>query len=343
MRSELDTVADWSSELLVAADLDLAAAQAVVDTLAYAERRGFSSHGFMRLGIYISRIRAGGIKRRADVSVVSDQPGLLIVDAGAAAGAYSAIECVKLATRRASESGAAVVIARNANHFGAAGFYTDMMATAGLLGIAVCNTDPWMCAPFGGRPILGTNPISIGVPEAGGLGPQLDMATTEGNYGKIAFARDHGEQIPDGWAVDRRGNPTNDPDEGLAGALLPSGGPKGFGLAFMVDCLLAVSGARTSDRAGPLYGDPADPQHLGQAFIAISVDSSQSPFEYSDRITALSTAVRGSATPGSTRPPMVPGEPEKERLAQASGWVLSEPTRRELESLSQELGVAIPG
>ncbi len=342
MTPDLTTVAEWARDLLSASGLDGAAVDAVVDTLVYAERRGFASHGFMRLGIYISRIQEGGINRSAQVSVVSDQPGLVIVDADAAAGAFSAIACVELALGRARESGAAVVIARNANHFGSAGFYTDLMASAGFFGVAVCNTDPWMCAPFGGRAVLGTNPISIAAPEAGVVGPQLDMATSEGNYGKIAAARDHREQIPTGWAVDADGNPTDDPAMALAGALLPSGGPKGFSLAFMVDALLAISGARTSDNAGPLYGDPADPQQLGHAFIAVAVDPIQTASEYSARITSLSKAVHESGTPGSRRPPMVPGEPEKRRLELSSAWALDDTTLRAFEVLSQELNVPIP-
>ena len=342
MRADLTTMAAWSTELLVASGLDAATTHAVVDTLVYAEQRGFASHGFMRLGIYVSRIQAGGINRNAEVRVLSDQPGLAIVDADAAAGAFSALTCVDLALRKAGESGAAVVISRNANHFGAAGFYTDLMASAGFFGIAVCNTDPWMCAPFGGRPVLGTNPISMAVPEDGAVGPQLDMATSEGNYGKIAAARDRHERIPLGWAVDVDGNPTDDPAEGIAGALLPSGGPKGFGLAFMVDCLLAVGGARTSDHAGPLYGDPADPQELGHAFIAIAVDSVQHASEYSARISSLSTAVHESGLPGSNRAPLTPGEPEKQRLADSHDWAADETTLQSLAYLSRELGVRVP-
>jgi LDH2 family malate/lactate/ureidoglycolate dehydrogenase len=342
MNADWTTMARWSRELLTASGLDEAAADAVVDTLLYAERRGFASHGFMRLPTYAARVQSGGIKGHAHVTVLSDQPALAIVDADAAAGAASAITCVELALRKARESGAAVVVARNANHFGSAGFYTDMMAAAGFLGIAVCNTDPWMCAPFGGRPVLGTNPISIGVPLTGGIGPQLDMATSEGNYGKIAWARDHGEPIPTGWAVDVDGAPTNDAAQAIAGALLPSGGPKGFGLAFMVDCLLAISGARTSDHAGPLYGDPADPQELGHAFIAIAVDPVQTPSDYAERIASLTAAVHDSATPGSSRPPMVPGEPERQRLEAASDCVVSDTTLRAFEALSRELAVSIP-
>lgn len=343
MNLDWTTMTHWGRELLVASGLAEPAAEAVVDTLLYAERRGFTSHGFMRLPTYAERVQAGGINGHARVRVLSDQTALAVVDADAAAGAFSAITCVEMALDKARASGAGVVIASNANHFGAAGYFTDLMAAAGFLGIAVANTDAVMCPPFGGRAVLGTNPISIAVPAPdGGIGPQLDMATSEGNYGKILAARDHGEPIPVGWAVDADGAPTTDPVAALAGALLPTGGPKGFGLAFMVDCLVAIGGARTSDSASPLYGDPAQPQRLGHAFIAIAVESVRSATAYDAAVTALSDAVHASALPGSVRPPMVPGEPERRRLADSSSWAADDSILRAFASLSRDLAVTIP-
>ena len=336
------TMADWCRGLFVASGLDDAAASCVSDNLLYAERRGFTSHGFMRTGTYVSRILGGGINRRPNVTVIAQRPALAIVDSDGAAGAYSASRCVDVVLGMARESGAGVVVARNANHFGAAGFYTDVMASAGFFGIALCNTDAVMCAPFGGRPVLGTNPISMAVPTSSGVGPQLDMATSEGNYGKILFARDHGEQIPAGWAVDVDGAGTTDPLAGLEGALLPSGGPKGFGLAFMVDALAAIGGAATSNEVSAMYGDPRAPQGLGHVFIAIEVDRGQTRAEYSARIEGLRAAVHASATPGSTRAPMVPGEPEQQRLHAATRWAADPTTVQQLAALSAELGVAVP-
>jgi LDH2 family malate/lactate/ureidoglycolate dehydrogenase len=339
---EWAVVAGWSREILVAAGLSPTAASRVVESLVYAERRGAASHGFMRLPIYASRIQAGGINRSPTLRVLNDAPSLLIVDADGAAGADSAIECIDLVVARALDLGSAVVIARNANHFGSAGFYTDMMAGAGLLGIAVCNTDPWMCAPYGGRPVLGTNPIAVSVPLVDGVGPQLDMATSEAAHGKLVGARNRGEPIPTGWAVDVRGTPTNDAESGLEGALLPSGGPKGFGLAFMIDCLLAISGARTSDHAGPLYGDPAEPQRLGHAFIAIAADAVQPAAEYSERVDELTRAVHASGIDGVTAAPLVPGEPGQLKLAQSADWRLDEETLHALDALSRDLNVPVP-
>ncbi len=337
------TATDWGRALLAAAGLSPEAAEAVVETLVYAERRGFTSHGFIRLPTYAPRIRAGGINGHAQVHVVSERAGLAIVDADRAAGAFSAVTCVDLALAKAATAGAAVVIARNANHFGAAGYYTDRMAAAGFLGIALANSDAIMCAPFGGRAVLGSNPIAIAVPIGdGSVGPHLDMATSEGNYGKILLARDRGEQIPTGWAVDATGAQTLDPAQALAGALLPSGGPKGFGLAFMIDCIAAISGAQTSNSAGQLYGDPAVGQDLGHVFIAIAVDGAQTPADYAARVDALSTAVHDSALPGSRRPPLVPGEPEQQRFAETLTWAPEPTTLDALRALSRELAVDVP-
>jgi LDH2 family malate/lactate/ureidoglycolate dehydrogenase len=336
------TMRAWCVDLLVAAGLEEAAAQVAVENLVYAERRGFASHGFLRLPTYVDRLRAGGISGHPRIDVVSDQPVIAIVDAGGAIGAQSAVLCTDLAIAKAREWGVGVVIARNASHFGAAGFYTDRMAAAGFVGIAVCNTDAVMCAPFGGRAVLGTNPLSIAVPLAGGTGPQLDMATSQVAHGKIIAARDRGERIPSGWAVDANGVPTSDPAEGLVGALLPSGGPKGFGLAFMVDCLVAIGGARASNEVSALYGDPAAAQELGHVFIAIAVDHVQSKAEYASRILGLTAAVHDSVTPGSSRPPMVPGEPERQRLDTSTTWTVDATTHRQFTALSQELGVPVP-
>lgn len=335
-------VAAWSEALFSAAGLDHEAAKLATANLVYAEQRGFASHGFIRLPIYVARIRGGGINRRPRVRVVSEQAGLAIVDADDAIGAYSAAKCVDLVIAKASSAGAAVVIARSANHFGAAGHYTDQMARSGFVGIAICNTDVLMCAPFGGLAVLGSNPLSIAVPALGGLGPQLDMATTEASYGKILVARDNGQQIPAGWAVDASGAPTTDPAAALEGALLPSGGPKGFGLAFMVDCIVAIAGAETSPGVAPLYGEAADPQRLGHAFIAIAVDGEKSRHEYDRRVANLVTAVHESRTTRSLRDPMVPGEPEKQRLQQLARWTPDAALIEQLLDLSRQLSVDVP-
>jgi LDH2 family malate/lactate/ureidoglycolate dehydrogenase len=304
----------WAGSLLSAAGLELDACGDVAASLRYAEERGFASHGFIRCRTYVDRIRAGGISTDARPEIVRDLGGLCVVDAKFSAGAFSAMWCTELAAQRAK------------------------MNRDGLFAIAACNTDAVMCAPFGGKPVLGTNPLAVGIPMIGGFGPTLDMATTEASYGKILVAERNESPIPLGWAVDSEGLPTTSAKSALNGALLPAGGPKGFGLAFMIDALLGVGGAQSSPFVGALYGDPAEPQRLGHAFLAISLDSLGMTEAYSDSMGRLIDAVHASGTP--TCPtPMVPGEREKEFLSQSPNFDMPEVLFRDMADLALELGV----
>ena len=340
--NQLDAMRAWGREILAATGLESSAVESTLRSLQYAEERGLSSHGYLRLPTYVSRLRAGGIAKIAELQVVSNLPALSIVDADAGIGAYSGEFCADLAVRKATEQGLGLVVARNANHFGAAGYFVDRIATSGFLGVAVCNTDSVMCAPFGGRPILGSNPISIGVPAEVGARPILDMATTEVSQGKIILARDRNEKIPLGWAVDCEGLQTTDPTDGLAGALLPSGGTKGFGLALMVDCLVAISGAQVSNLVSPLYGDPSEPQRLGHAFLAIAIDPVLSRDDYMAKVSNLVDAVHQSGLASATRPPMVPGEPELARMASHTEWTADSTTVKQFREISAEYSIEIP-
>lgn len=328
----------WTQALLAAAGLANDACRDTAASLRYAEERGFASHGFIRCRTYVDRIRAGGIATDAQPEIVRDLGGLVVVDAKSSAGAFSAMWCSDLVAQRAKLSGLCLVISRNANHFGAAGQYTERLNGDGLFAIATCNTDAVMCAPFGGKPVLGTNPIAVGAPVTGGFGPTLDMATTEASYGKILVARRYESPIPEGWAVDSEGCPTTSAEAALNGALLPAGGAKGFGLAFMIDALLGVGGAQSSPFVGALYGDPAEPQRLGHAFLAISLDRLGMTEAYDNSMSRLMAAVHSSGSP--TRPrPLVPGEKEKDFLAKSPKFEMPEALFRDMTDLGNELGL----
>lgn len=335
---------DWACQVLVSVGLSVEDAQLVSANLAYAETRGVATHGMMRLQTYVQRIRAGGINRAARVRIDADLGALVIIDAddgpGASAGAYAS----DLAVARGREFGVGCVVARNANHFGAAGFFANRIADAGLVGLAACNTESVMCAPAGGRPVLGTNPLAVAVPLPYDRRPQLDMATTTASQGKLLVAAQQGQPIPAGWAVDAMGQPTTSPSDGLEGALLPSGGPKGFGLAFVIDSLVALSGANVSTGVSALNGDPATPQRLGHLFLAIRADAAAPLSEYGDRISGLVDAIHASGIDPGAKPPMAPGEPELAHARSVDGRLeLSKALLDELADVAAETGVPLPG
>ncbi|GAB3121399.1 Ldh family oxidoreductase [Glaciibacter psychrotolerans] len=338
------SVEQWAAAILSNAGLRGEAAQIVAANLSYAERRGVISHGFIRLATYLERIKAGGINSNPDVHLVEDSGAMAVMTADNGPGASSAVAAVEQAMERARKYGIGCVLVRDANHFGATGFYTDMMAEGGFVGIAACNTDAVMCAPFGGMPVLGTNPLSIALPLPAPARPQLDMATTEASYGKLVVAAQEGSSIPLGWAVDAQGQSTTNPQQGLEGALLPSGGPKGFGLAFMIDGILALSGAKTSPFVSALYGDASEPQHLGHLFIALNVPGERHPGAYAEQITSLVDAVHSSSPPLPGSPALTPGEPELEReLGNGSVVTLSDEQLRVLNEIGSNYGEPFPG
>ena len=336
-------VRDWTVRVLEQVGLRGQAARTVAESLVFADLRGVSTHGVLRLPTYVERLRAGGINARAEIRVVADAGGLVMLDADAGPGASTGAEAADLAVTRARAHGIACVIVRNANHFGASAYFTNRIADRDMVGIAACNTEPVMCAPFGGLPVLGTNPIAVAVPSLADLRPQLDMATTVTSQGRLLMALRAGEDIPVGWAVDAEGRPTTSAAAGLDGALLPVGGPKGFGLAFAIDALLALSGAATSPQVVALAGDPAQAQRCGHLFIAIRADLAAPLPSYRDSIDRLVGAVHASAGNVDVPAPLAPGEPEVTRARDSGELIKLDPSvLADLHGLAETLQVPLP-
>lgn len=339
----VDSIRQWTSAVLLAEGLTPDDARIVADSLVFADLRGVSTHGVLRLPTYVARTRAGGIDPAGSTSIVADLGALVVVDSGHGPGAATAMRATAIVIERAREHGIGCVIARNANHFGASAYFTNQIADAGMLGVAACNTEPVMCAPFGGAPVLGTNPIALAVPLPRTGRPQLDMATTTTSQGRLIMAARDGTEIPLGWAVDSRGRPTTSPQAGLDGALLPMGGPKGFGLAFAVDALLALAGANVSTGVAALHGDDSAPQRLGHLLIAVRADAAGTLDEYRSSIRGLVDAVHASGDGLDVPAPLVPGEPEVSREQESDGFIdVSSHVREDLAEVARTSGVPLP-
>jgi LDH2 family malate/lactate/ureidoglycolate dehydrogenase len=141
--------------------------------------------------------------------------------------------------------------------------------------------------------------------------------------GKIRMAEKAGEAIPGTWAVKADGSATTDPAEAIAGMLLPASGPKGFGLAFLIDLLCGVlSGGATGSAVQPLYGNASTPYDSSHLFIAIDIA------HFGDRVamraaaSAAAERIRaGARAPGVARL-FTPGEPEWAKRESAAGQVV---------------------
>jgi LDH2 family malate/lactate/ureidoglycolate dehydrogenase len=256
--------------IFVAAGIRQEDAAIVAEDLVAADLEGIASHGVMLLPMYVERIAKGSVSRKSAGEVVSDRGCAIVIDADNALGQLTARQAVKLAVARAQEIGMASVAVRNGFHFGTAGRYARMMAAENCVGIVLSNTRPLMPAPGGAEAMVGNNPIAIALPSAGAFPVEADMALSATAMGKIRLAAAAGESIPADWAIDSEGRPTTDPAAAIKGMLLPAAGPKGFGLAFVIDLLCGgLSDGAVGAGVRPLYGDPAQPYRCSHFFLAI--------------------------------------------------------------------------
>jgi (2R)-3-sulfolactate dehydrogenase (NADP+) len=247
------------------------AASQVATAIRVAESYGNRICGLYYLESYCKQLQTGRIDGKAEPKVSADRPGAVRVDAmlGFAQTAFAA--GLDTALQAARENGICGYSIEHAHTCTSLGFYTEQLAMAGMIGIGVTNASPRVAPPGGSKPVLGTNPIAMAVPDgSGGIAFQFDFSTSAVALGKITMAAAAGEEIPLGWAVDADGNPTTDPDAALKGSLVSAGGYKGYGIGLMVEVLAsALTGSRASVDVPPLKTPYGVPHDLGQFYLII--------------------------------------------------------------------------
>ncbi len=283
----------------------------VTDVLVEANLRGHDSHGVVRIPGWVEGLEAGAINAHSAPRLVRETAGSALMDGDRGLGPVVATAACACAAGKAKQAGIGMVSVRSASHIGMLQYYTLELAAGGLIGVAMTNTEPGM-APHGGIDrVIGTNPLSVAIP--GREAPVvLDMSTSVAARGRIVLARDRGEEIPAGWAVDSEGNPTTDPAAALEGALLPAGGAKGSGLAIIVDLLTgALAGAAvTTGVKGTFVMDRESTK--GDLFLAIDPEAVGEREAFLDRVEELKRDVRACRPAPGTKQVYLPGEPETE-------------------------------
>ena len=329
------------ADIFMAVGIAAADAQVVAADLVAADLEGIASHGVMLLPMYVERVNKGSVSRRSAGEVISDRGAAMVIDAGNALGQLTSRQAVRLAVARAREIGLAAVAVRNGFHFGTAGRYARMMAEQNCVGIVLSNTRPLMPAPGGAEALVGNNPIAIALPSAGEFAVEADMALSATAMGKIRLAAAAGESIPEDWAVDSQGLPTTEPAAAIKGMLLPAAGPKGFGLAFVIDLLCGgLSDGAVGAEVRPLYGDAADPYRCSHFFLAIHAGHFPVGDRFAERVRDQAARVsRSKRGPGLERV-YAPGELVwATRQASKGVCRLDAPTMRSLRDTAARVGV----
>jgi ureidoglycolate dehydrogenase (NAD+) len=303
---------------------------------------GTFTHGTRQIRGLMINARSGRLDGGAREEVVSEGPSWAIVDARD--GMPPAISCraVEIAIAKARQTGMAYVGVRRSSHYGAAGYYANMIAEHGMFGMSMCNVEPCMTVPGGKSRILGTNPIAYAAPTGTERTIMLDVATSAVAATKIFAAKNEGRSIPDTWLVDEDGVPTTDPTIfPEAGAQLPMAGHKGYGLAVFVEILTAVmTGSAMMSAVHSWVSDDPEPSDQGHAFIAIDVGAIMPAAEFHQRIGAMSAEIASAEmTPGERI--YLPGQMEWERRERAllDGIEMPEDVLISLRGLAEDSGM----
>lgn len=329
------------ARLFSAAGLSTKAATRMAEALVEADLEGLPSHGVMQAEIYLERLKRGSASPREELEIVHDQDAIAVADSHHMMGHIAGEQAMALAIEKAKRYGLGAVAVRRAFHFGAAGRYVRQAAKEGCIGMAMSNTRPVMPAPGGAQPLVGTNPLAISVPTPQEPPIVLDMATSAGTVARLRLAAKAGREIPDGWAVTAEGEPTNDPQAGLAGMLLPMAGPKGFGLSLIIDMMSGMlsSGVWGDDVSG-LHKELDKPFDTSHFFLAINVAHFRPVEDFLAESSRAAERVRMSKrAPGVSRI-FTPGERRWEARRTSDGWIKLEAAQVDaLKRHARDLGV----
>jgi (2R)-3-sulfolactate dehydrogenase (NADP+) len=303
-------------------------ARSVARALVAAEADGLKGHGLSRVPMYAAQANVRKIDGNAKPVVTQPRPGLIAVDAQYGF-AFPAIELAETALKKAATSqGIAVAAIRRSSHAGAAGHPVERLARQGLLALMFVNT-PGAIAPWGGsKPLFGTNPLAFACPLPGREPIVIDLSLSKVARGNVMAAKQRGEKIPLGWALDETGKPTADPDAALAGTMLPMGDAKGTALALMVELLAAgLTGANFAAEASSYLDAEGAPSGTGQLIVAFDADAfSSAAVGRFGQLAAAIEAQSGARLPGARRI-------KARETAKAEGVTITSALMKEIEAV----------
>ncbi len=243
------------------------------EALINAELVGAHSHGLSRLKMYCDRIDKKVINPKPKIKIKKISHSISHIDADNCIGFVAADVGINIAIKNARKTGIGFVGVKNSGHYGLSGYYAERAVKKGLIAMIFTNAPPAI-APHGSlKSVFGTNPICFGSPTGSKIPFILDTSMSMINRGKIRVAARNNKKIPNGVALDKFGNLTNNPLKALAGVQLPIASYRGSGLAWMVDILSGVlTGSNHAGKVKDPFDDFTGPQNVGHLFITFKTN-----------------------------------------------------------------------
>jgi LDH2 family malate/lactate/ureidoglycolate dehydrogenase len=329
-------------------------AETAAAVLNAADLRGIDSHGVARLSGYVRLWEKQRLNASPKPKIVHETPSTAVMDGDLGPGLMVAPEAMNIAIDKAITAGTGWVAIRNSNHYGIAGYHAMLALEHDMIGISMTNASPLVFPTFSKSRLLGTNPIAVAIPALKQPPVVIDMATTPVANGKLEVLQRKGENIPEGWAQDRKGNSSIDAEIlKKGGAMLPLGSDrihgshKGYCLGGMVDIFSAVlSGANYGPWVPPFVAfldPPANPvgKGIGHFIGAIRIDAFRPVSEFKEHMDKWIETFRHAEPISPDQKVLIPGDPEREMEQErlSKGIPLLKPVVDDLIRLGKEMGV----
>lgn len=338
-----DRLEDLATRLTIGMGVSADDAAIFAAALVDADVHGVSTHGLSRLNIYFRRIEAGLIDPAGRLAVDRQTGSILALNAANGLGQVQARRALDLLMPLARQNGVAAATIRNSQHFGALSWYCNLAAEQGMVLHAMTNCEPAMAPEGGYEAFFGTNPIAASFPTGKGFPVKIDLATSTVARGNIIAAQKRKDAIPMGWALDRAGQPTTDPNEALLGTVLTMAGHKGYALALMVELFSGVlSGSAIGPSVGSMYKNLDRPQDVGHFFCVFDIAAFLDYTDYLRRMDATIDQIKASGRRPGVEEILVPGE-RSARIAERNGTEgvpIGAETLAELRQWCERLNVA---
>ena len=318
-------------------------ARETAEILVDANLRGIDTHGIYLSNLYARRLEKQLINPTPEFRFEKKRAGIGVLDADFSLGQPATLEAARLAVEMAKDAGVGIVTVKNSNHFGAAAYYAEFIASQDCIGWVMCNGECDVI-PYGGREkFLGTDPICCCVPSSNQPWFCMDMATSEVAFGKIRAAAEAGQSIPANWAVDRNGEPVTYAKHAYAAA--PMSGPKGYALGLMIEIFSSrLTGMPYGAHIIPKFDDWENKAFMGHYIQAIDISAFCPVDEFKKRMDELIQDLKQQPTAPGFDEILLPGEPEwrsKVHRKQAGCPIKAEDARL-LRKLGDDLGVPFP-
>jgi len=354
---QFDVLENFMADVFEGLGCAKADARVCAQVLIEADKRGIDSHGIGRMkSIYYDRIKEGIQFPKAEFEIVKEGPTTAVIDGHDGMGHAISKRAMRMAIDKAKKYGLGMTVVRNSTHYGIAGYYATMATEEGLIGITGTNARPSVAPTFGVENMLGTNPLTFGIPTDEDFPFVLDCATSLSQRGKIEVYDRLGKDLPAGWVIDENGQTRTDTHKILSdlvkgsAALTPLGGigeetagHKGYGYCTVVEILSSAlqQGSFLKMLLGFENGRKT-PYHLGHFFMAIDISAFTELENFKKTSGDILRALRKSKkAPGQQR---IYTAGEKEYLAflerKETGVPLTPETQKEIKIMQKEMNLA---